>query len=52
MLIATPVEMPTPAEVPVVVKVFYEVLGLIFIVLVCLTVENIKLTLSYNLKHL
>jgi hypothetical protein len=52
MPVATPVAMPTSAAVPVVVKVFCEVLGLIFIVLVHLTLENIKLTLSYNLKHL
>jgi hypothetical protein len=49
---ATPVVMRTPVAVPVVVKFFCEVLGLIFIVLVRLTLENIKLTLSYNLKHL
>jgi hypothetical protein len=55
MSVATPVVVPapvaviTPVVVPVIVKKNCEVLGLVFIVLVHLTLENLKLPLDYKL---
>jgi hypothetical protein len=43
---------PTPVAIPITVKVFCEVLGLIFIVLVRLTLANPQLPLNYMLQHL